>query len=90
MFEFSDTYWMLGGGLLTTRPVYLAKQAGPQGQAELTMHSERAERFSSLAAAQQRCRVLRQGNGSKGVDGGTLRPLQVTVTTCVFEAEDVV
>jgi len=89
MSEFSETYWTLGGGAPTTRPVYLAEQLGPQGQLELTIHSEHAEQFSSWEAAERRRSVLRQGEGPKGVDGSALRPLQVTITTRISEAQDV-
>ncbi|TAJ72113.1 MAG: hypothetical protein EPO51_08315 [Phenylobacterium sp.] len=88
MFEFSESYWTLGGGPLTTRPVYLSEQVGPQGQLELAMHSGRAERFPSQEAAQKRRQVLRKAGGTKGVDGGTLRPLQISVMTRISEPPD--
>jgi hypothetical protein len=90
MFEFSETYWTLGGGASSSRPVYLAAQLGAQGQLELTVHSARAETFPTLEAAERRRGGLLQSGGTKGVDGANLRPLQVEVMTRIREAEEAV
>ncbi len=89
MFEFLETYWILGGGTIAMPPVYLAEQSGSAGQLELTIHSRQAERFPSQETAQLRRRVLQQSDSAKGSDGSTLRPLRVTITTRINEAEEV-